>query len=375
MKNVKRISTPVLFLLPLLALSQVWVNSDSIGVNMKNYGEIEIWGPMVPGDPVKQVDRITLLVGVDETAVFDYYEDADVDVASMLVAEPLLSDMEGFTSINNYYSFLPPDIHAGISAYAWNNAEYVIIKVAITNIGAAAIDARIGLDIISQIAGDYDGVHTWLPESNIIDMSREGENHIGMKFLSHTMTSLSQFVWFSGYSAAGQDAALWGWMNATEIDTIAICTNPDDGVVSIPSTPPVSINAEESIDFYYCVARGQTLLTMEANIAAAEAAYSSIFTVGVDQTDVQPKDYSLSQNFPNPFNPSTRINFTLPVAGYTSLKVFNLRGELVESMHDGWMAAGSYARTLDGLNLPSGIYVYSLTSAGNQLNKKMTLLR
>jgi len=365
----------ILVVFPLMALGDVWVNGDSVGVNMKGYGELEVWGPVIPGDTTKQIDRITLLVGLDSNSVFDYYQDADDDISQMLVAEPSLSDMEGFASINNYYSDLPPDIHATISPYAWTDEEYLIVKVVITNISAEAFDASIGLDIISQIAGDYDGVHTWLPESNIIDMSREGENHIGLKFLSHNMTSLSQFIWFSGYSSTEGDEALWDWMTASEIDTVAICTNPDDGVVSIPGTVAIHMEPDVGIPFFYCIARGQTEAAMVANIAAAEVAYSTIFTVGVDDFPAVPETSTLSQNYPNPFNPSTEINFNLVTAGEMSLDVFNIRGEHVLNLQNGWMERGNHSVSFTNAELPSGLYIYRLTAGSTQLQKKMTLLK
>ena len=375
MKLARGIKVTLLVLLPMMAFSYVWVSSDSIGVYMKNYGELEIWGPVTPGDTVKQIDRISVLVGTEGPEVFDYYEDADVDVASMLVAEPVFGDMEGFTSINNFYSFNPPDVHVAITAYAWNEAEYVIISLLVTNIGTTPLNARIGLDIISQIEGDYDGIHTWLPETNMIDMTREGENHIGLKFLSHPMTSLSQFVWFSDYSASGQDAALWGWMTTTENDTSAICTNPDDGVVSIPSTDPVAIDADASVELFYSVARGQTQEAVVANIAAAESAYQSIFTVGVDDDLVHPDVFALAQNYPNPFNPSTQIHFSIPEAGHATLNVYNVRGELVSTLTDEWLDEGSHSLQLDASNLASGVYVYTLSQNGNHITRKMTLLK
>ena len=375
MMKTAKIIILIVVMFPLIALGDIWVHGDSVGVNMKGYGELEVWGPVIPGDSTKQIDRITLLVGQNLNSVFDYYEDADNDISQMLIAEPTLSDMEGFASINNYYSDLPPDIHAAISPYAWTDEEYLIIKVIVTNIGAEAFDARIGLDIISQIAGDYDGVHTWLPESNIIDMSREGENHLGLKFLSHPMTSLSQFVWFSGYSAAGQDGALWSWMTARNIDTVAVCTNPDDGVVSIPSSAAIHMEPDVGIPFFYCIARGQTEAAMVENIAAAESAYTTIFTVGVDDFPAMPETSTLSQNYPNPFNPSTEINFKLVTSGEISLDVFNIGGEQVLNLQKGWMESGNHSVSFTNANLPSGLYIYRLTAGSTQLQKKMTLLK
>jgi len=374
MKTAKKLAL-LLSLMPLLLMADIWVHGDSVGVNMKSYGELEVWGPVIPNDTTKQVDRISLLVGTTDGNVFDYYEDADIDIYQALVEEPALSDMEGFTSINNYYSDLPPDVHAAISPYAWTDAEYVIIKVVITNVGSAAFDARFGLDIISQIAGDYDGVHNWLPDSDIIDMTREGENHVGLKFLSHDMVSLSQFIWFSGYSSAGEDDALWAWMTATETDTTVVCDNPDDGVVSIPSTDLVHLEVDESVPFFYAITRGQTQEAMVANMVAAEAAYADIFTVSTDPVAELPMRTTLSQNYPNPFNPSTEIRYQLVEAGQVSLDIYDISGKHVMNLHTGFSAAGDHGITINTAGLSSGVYIYRLTTGNDVLQHKMTLLK
>ncbi len=373
MKNVTRFSLVIFILLPLLTFAQVWVNSDSIGVKMKGYGELEIYGPVTAGDTTKQIDRITLLVAAADTTVFDYNEDADEDIPAMLVADPTLSDMEGFASINNFYSFAPPDIHAEISPYAWNGTEYLIVHMLVTNTADAAIIARLGFDIIPQIDGDYDGVNNWNSDGEFLEITRAGSDHFGLKFLSHSMVSLRQFVWYSGYN--GSDADLFAWMNYGLFDSSIVETDPDGGIVSIPSTAPMTMEPDVGIDFYYGIAHGVTLENLQTNMVAAETAYNSIFTVGVDEPDLQPSIYSLAQNYPNPFNPSTQISFTLPEAGFTSLEVFNIRGELVKTIRNEWMAAGSYTHLVVGSELSSGVYVYSLRSGSTQINKKMTLLK
>ena len=103
----------------------------------------------------------------------------------------------------------------------------------------------------------------------------------------------------------------------------------------------------------------------------------------VDITDATPeaKVYSLAQNFPNPFNPATRISFALPVKGHVSLRVYNVAGQLVKTLTDGVWEAGSHELTWDGTNnlgasVASGVYFYKLTAGGDYENmKKMVLLR
>ena len=85
--------------------------------------------------------------------------------------------------------------------------------------------------------------------------------------------------------------------------------------------------------------------------------------------------YSLDQNFPNPFNPSTKIRFNIPEQGMVSLKVFNLLGEEVANLVNAEMTAGNYEVDFKATGFSSGIYFYTL-KAGNFIStKKMILLK
>jgi hypothetical protein len=88
-----------------------------------------------------------------------------------------------------------------------------------------------------------------------------------------------------------------------------------------------------------------------------------------------PNKYYLSQNFPNPFNPETRISFTLPEKQLVSLRVYNMLGELVEELVNGPREAGSYTITFDASNLSSGIYIYRIQTDNFAENKKMNFLK
>jgi hypothetical protein len=94
-----------------------------------------------------------------------------------------------------------------------------------------------------------------------------------------------------------------------------------------------------------------------------------------------PKEFVLGRNYPNPFNPSTTIPLAIPVHSEVKLKVYNILGEEVITLHDGALQAGRYWFDWDGRNqagshVASGVYVYRLsTSRGVHLTAKMILMK
>jgi poly(3-hydroxybutyrate) depolymerase len=100
-----------------------------------------------------------------------------------------------------------------------------------------------------------------------------------------------------------------------------------------------------------------------------------------DYSAVIPVAPRLSQNYPNPFNPETVIQFDLPAAQAVDLEVYNLVGQKVATLVDGYREAGAYSLTWDGrddrgMMLASGTYLYHLrTTAGIIQTRKLVLLR
>ncbi len=95
----------------------------------------------------------------------------------------------------------------------------------------------------------------------------------------------------------------------------------------------------------------------------------------VKETYQQPKSFSLSQNYPNPFNPTTVIKYSVPRNGYVTLKIYNLMGQLVATLVNGQLSAGSYKTDFDASKLSSGVYFYKLNVDGFMMTKKMMLLK
>jgi len=105
-----------------------------------------------------------------------------------------------------------------------------------------------------------------------------------------------------------------------------------------------------------------------------DGSYTYSNEVEVDVLNI-PGQYNLAQNYPNPFNPTTNIRFSLPQSGMVSLVVYNLVGEKVADLVNGFNEAGEYNVNLDASKLSSGTYIYSLIVNGNVISKKMTLIK
>ena len=88
-----------------------------------------------------------------------------------------------------------------------------------------------------------------------------------------------------------------------------------------------------------------------------------------------PSFFSLGQNFPNPFNPSTTIRYELPAEGNVRLDVYDLLGKLVTTLANGREGAGVHSVIFDGSGLPSGVYFARLSAGGKDAVRQMSLIR
>jgi hypothetical protein len=102
---------------------------------------------------------------------------------------------------------------------------------------------------------------------------------------------------------------------------------------------------------------------------------SKTTSIGVEEFSIPSRLYSLSQNHPNPFNPSTTIEFNLPKSEFVNLKFFNILGKEVATLVSNKLNSGNHTYTFDGKNLASGIYYYQLVAGDYREVKKMILLR
>jgi hypothetical protein len=96
---------------------------------------------------------------------------------------------------------------------------------------------------------------------------------------------------------------------------------------------------------------------------------------GIENLENTPKVYSLSQNFPNPFNPMTRITYAIPKSGFVKIAVYDILGREVASLVNDELQIGVYEIDFNGENLSSGVYYYKMTAGNFTSIKKMVLIK
>jgi hypothetical protein len=88
-----------------------------------------------------------------------------------------------------------------------------------------------------------------------------------------------------------------------------------------------------------------------------------------------PRMFSMEQNYPNPFNPATTIAYTLPQDCHVRVEIYNLLGQRLATLAEGWESAGQRAVRWDASGLASGVYICRLTAGEFAQTRKMTLLK
>ncbi len=115
------------------------------------------------------------------------------------------------------------------------------------------------------------------------------------------------------------------------------------------------------------------LIAVDVNGATQELATADVNMLESDPGVIT--EFRLYANYPNPFNPTTTISFDLKEATYVTLTVYDVMGREVKTLADGNMNAGRYHLVFDAAGLPSGLYVYRITTPGFTDMRKMILLK
>lgn len=149
----------------------------------------------------------------------------------------------------------------------------------------------------------------------------------------------------------------------------------DAGIVTIDSATYLDV---QSTEFTLTINEGNTSFTPYFTAGQVEIKLAT--DLEDIQSEVLPTSFALGQNVPNPFNPATRISFDLPRASEVQLDVFNILGQKVRTLVEGYLPAGTHEVIFDGRGdqyqiLASGVYFYRLEAGEFRQSLKMTLMK
>ena len=129
----------------------------------------------------------------------------------------------------------------------------------------------------------------------------------------------------------------------------------------IPSFQYLDYNTGETIDLF--------------NHHTNQWANNELYLLGsLKNTKLLPEDFTLSA-YPNPFNPSTNLQFSVPYNGIITLAIFNIYGQTIAELANEYIAPGIYEITWDAQALPSGVYFARLTMGNTFYTQKLVLMK
>lgn len=188
------------------------------------------------------------------------------------------------------------------------------------------------------------------------------------------IVTYSQPGYFWVYNDGGEDLIVTNIMPSSGIADEMVITNTSFTVASLDSQEVEAIwtpNEEGPMSSNILVMNNDT-----SPYPAFMPVKGMATGLGVNPArSAAPLAYSLENNFPNPFNNSTRLAFSLPEAGLVSLKVYDVRGRNIATLAEGWHGAGRYEVAFNAADLVSGIYVYRLKTENFTASGKMVLLK
>lgn len=296
---------------------------------------------------------------------------ADMQALSIFNDNGAGSNKIGIKIILNSYSFSD-----------FQNSDYVILHYKIINTTSSPIsNFHAGLffdwDLIDGSGADdvalWDSVNKM---GYVYNQPGTTPYYVGSALISHSNYH------FRAINNAGNDGG-WGiydgFSDAEKWQSISggvSKTQAGAGDVSyVVAGGPFTINAGDTLNIAFAVLAGDNLSSLQSSLNKSKQKWNQILTSIDDDLNGQ-FTFNLYQNFPNPFNPSTKIKFSIPERDKVSLKIYNTLGqEILTLINAQELIPGLYEYEFNASNLPSGVYIYEIRTNKYVQSKKMILIK
>jgi len=158
--------------------------------------------------------------------------------------------------------------------------------------------------------------------------------------------------------------------NFTDLGSTGVPTSDNLITLDMPE-----ISGADYLEFrFYAWGGSSSSGTLRFNLVEAE--FETVTSTHLEGAEAGlPQVVSLAQNFPNPFNPTTSIAYSLPADGQVRLEVFSATGQRVAVLEEGYRSAGEHQVVFNAGELASGMYLYRLQTSAGVVTRKMTLVK
>jgi len=305
------------------------------------------------------------------------------DTASFVVIDinepPVISDIEpqtfneddslvfSFSELGEYVE--DPEQADSLLLYQFNGGTFITAHVEYSSIVIKSAANWFGKDTLEVVVSDgelSDSTFIYFEvrsKNDVPYFTEEMPDSVTIYVLDEKEMNIAAFADDNDMSMPGDSLR---WEVSVSDDTLKMDFDPQtfDLTLTAPDYPDVFTVTMTVTDDSGATAESSFYVNVTVDPTAIEDLYNGI-----------PSSYVLQQNYPNPFNPSTNIRFGLPQAGDVVIEIYNLLGQKIVTLFDGYKAAGYHVVEFDASNLPTGMYFYRIQTEKFQGIKKMILVK
>jgi hypothetical protein len=238
-------------------------------------------------------------------------------------------------------------------------------------IASSEVFGKAALSNLARLQRKYNRTDIDSYFDNLVASNHQYKNHVESILASKALLDGNYSQAMSMYDKViDADPTGYDGLNAKMGKFLAVLHVANDRAAAAKILDEVKSTAGDNEDLKLKIAAAETLL-YGASSGTSEG--NTVPTKNV--VEETPKEFVLSANYPNPFNPTTTISYQLPKDGLVCIKIYDALGREVSTLVNESKTKGTYTVSFNAASLPSGLYLYSMKSGNFSSTKKMMLLK